>query len=118
MQIENRLSPEQCAGMDDIRAEIDLLDRTVVSLIGKRYQYVLAAAKFKTSATSVRAPERFKAMLEQRRQWAAQEGLSPDAIERMFCRLKDFRRVATRYDRNAVNFLAAVCIAATVSYWL
>jgi hypothetical protein len=26
--------------------------------------------------------------------------------------------VATRYDRNATNFLAAVCIAATVSYWL
>ncbi len=41
-----------------------------------------------------------------------------NAIERMFCRLKDFRRVATRYDRNAPNFLAAVCIAATVSYWL
>jgi transposase len=41
-----------------------------------------------------------------------------NAIERMFCRLKDFRRVATRYDRNAVNFLAAVCIAAVVSYWL
>jgi class 3 adenylate cyclase len=28
------------------------------------------------------------------------------------------RRVATRYDRNAANFLAAVCIAATVSFWL
>ncbi len=41
-----------------------------------------------------------------------------NAIERMFCRLKDWRRIATRYDRNAVNFLAAVCIAATVSYWL
>ena len=41
-----------------------------------------------------------------------------NAIERMFCRLKDFRRVATRYDRLAVNFLAAVCIAAIVSYWL
>jgi len=41
-----------------------------------------------------------------------------NAIERMFCRLKDFRRIATRYDRNAPNFLAAVCIAATVSYWL
>jgi transposase len=39
-----------------------------------------------------------------------------NAIERMFCRLKDFRRVATRYDRNAINFLAAVCIAASVSY--
>jgi transposase len=41
-----------------------------------------------------------------------------NAIERMFCRLKDFRRVATRYDRNAANFLAAICIAATVSFWL
>jgi hypothetical protein len=40
------------------------------------------------------------------------------AIERMFCRLKDFKRVATGYDRNAVNFLAAVCIEAAVSYWL
>ena len=41
-----------------------------------------------------------------------------NAIERMFCRLKDFRRVATRYDRLASNYLAAVCLAATVSYWL
>jgi transposase len=41
-----------------------------------------------------------------------------NAIERMFGRLKDFRRIATRYDRNANNFLASVCIAATVSYWL
>jgi transposase len=30
--------------------------------------------------------------------------------------LKDFRRVATRYDQNAHNLLAAVCIAATISY--
>jgi transposase len=41
-----------------------------------------------------------------------------NAIERMFCRLKDYRRIATRYDRLASTFLAAVCIAATVSYWL
>jgi transposase len=41
-----------------------------------------------------------------------------NAIERMFCRLKDFRRLATHYDRSAVTFLAAVCIAAAVSYWL
>jgi transposase len=41
-----------------------------------------------------------------------------NAIERMFGRLKDFRRIATRYDRLAQNFLAAVCLAATLSYWL
>ncbi len=41
-----------------------------------------------------------------------------NAIERMFGRLKDFRRVATRYDKLAANFLAAVHLAAAVSYWL
>ena len=41
-----------------------------------------------------------------------------NAIERMFGRLKDFRRIATRYDRLADNYLAAVCLAATVSFWL
>lgn len=84
MQIESMLSPGQCQGMDDIRSEIDLIDRAIVGLVGKRHQYVLAAARFKASANAVRAPERFKAMLEKRRQWAVQEGLSPDAIERLF----------------------------------
>ena len=41
-----------------------------------------------------------------------------NAIERMFGRLKDFRRIATWYDRSATNLLAAVCLAATVTYWL
>ena len=41
-----------------------------------------------------------------------------NAIERMFGRLKDFRRVATRYDRLAKNDLATVYLAATVCYWL
>ena len=39
-------------------------------------------------------------------------------IERMFSRLKDFRRIATRYDKLARNFLAGVMIAATVVWWL
>lgn len=41
-----------------------------------------------------------------------------NAIERMFGRLKDFRRIATRYDRLAQNYLAAVALAATVLFWL
>ena len=41
-----------------------------------------------------------------------------NVIERMFGRLKDFRRVATRYDKNAENFLAALCLAALICYWI
>ena len=39
-------------------------------------------------------------------------------IERMFCRLKDFRKIATRYDKRTDTFLAAVFIAATIIWWL
>ncbi len=41
-----------------------------------------------------------------------------NAIERMFCRFKDFRRSATRYDKLARNYLASLCLAALVAYWL
>jgi transposase len=42
---------------------------------------------------------------------------SRNAIERMFGRLKDFRRIATRYDRLATNYLAGICIVAAIVYW-
>ena len=41
-----------------------------------------------------------------------------NGVERMFCRFKDWRRVATRYDRNIKTFMATIAIAATVIWWL
>jgi transposase len=38
-------------------------------------------------------------------------------IENMFGRLKDWRRIDTRYDRCAHTFMSAICIAAVV-FWL
>ena len=39
-------------------------------------------------------------------------------IENAFCRLKDFRRVATRYDKLAANFLSGVALATALAFWL
>lgn len=39
-------------------------------------------------------------------------------VERAFCRLKDFRRVATRYDKLAATYAAAISLAAIVAWWL
>jgi len=39
-------------------------------------------------------------------------------VENMFGKLKDWRRIATRYDRRADIFMAAITIAAIVIWWL
>ncbi len=39
-------------------------------------------------------------------------------IENAFNRLKDFRRIATRYDRLARNYLASVCLVAALVWWI
>ena len=39
-------------------------------------------------------------------------------IEIMFGRLKDWRRIATRYDRCPKVFLSAIALAATIIFWL
>jgi len=39
-------------------------------------------------------------------------------VENMFGRLKDWRRISTRYDRCAHTFFSAICIAAFVIYWI
>jgi len=38
-------------------------------------------------------------------------------VENMFAKLKDWRRIATRYDRSAQNFIAAIKIAAIIIFW-
>lgn len=77
-------SPNECASLQDIRAEIDRIDREVIAAFGRRFVYVKAAAKFKTSEATVKASDRFAAMLQQRREWAEEEGLNPDVIERLY----------------------------------
>ncbi|WP_425070038.1 transposase [Rhizobium tumorigenes] len=39
-------------------------------------------------------------------------------IENMFGRLKDWRRIHTRYDRCAHTFFSSICIEAAFIFWL
>ncbi len=41
-----------------------------------------------------------------------------NVVERMFGRLKDFRRIATRYDKLAQNYMAGLCLAALICFWI
>jgi isochorismate pyruvate lyase len=74
----------ECTSLAEVRTAIDTLDRELLALLGRRAAYVHAAARFKTDAASVRAPDRVQAMLEQRRAWALEEGLDPDVVAELF----------------------------------
>lgn len=41
-----------------------------------------------------------------------------NVIERMFCRLKNWRRIATRYDRLARNYIAAIALVSVIIAWI
>jgi isochorismate pyruvate lyase len=84
IRLNHSKEPEECRSIEDVRAEIDCIDRQVIALIGKRAEYVRAAVKFKTSEADVRASERFEAMLHRRRAWAAEVGISPDIVEKLY----------------------------------
>lgn len=79
--------PEDCASIEDVREAIDGIDRGILSLLGRRARYVAAAARFKTDQRSVRSPERQKAMLARRRDWAEEDGLDPDFAEELYGRI-------------------------------
>jgi isochorismate pyruvate lyase len=82
--------PVECLDIQDIRKGIDTIDKNIIELLGYRIEYVKAASKFKTDETSVKAPERFAAMLVQRRKWAEEYGLSADVIEKMYRELVSY----------------------------
>jgi len=83
----HRKRPEACGTLEEIREQIDHIDREIVRAIGERRKYVLAAAAFKQTEADVAAPARFAAMLRARRQWATAEGVNADAIETLFTNL-------------------------------
>ena len=76
--------PEECGTLEEVREEIDRIDRSIVGLIGERAGYVHAAARFKPTEESVAAPERQQSMYRARREWAEAADLDPDVIEELY----------------------------------
>jgi isochorismate pyruvate lyase len=77
-------SPDECATIEEVRSAIDHIDRELIAALGRRFEYVKAIVRFKNSQEDVIAPERYRAVLKQRRAWATEAGLDPDVIEQMY----------------------------------
>ena len=82
-------SPDECRTIEEVRSEIDRIDRSIIEVIARRRAYVHAVMQFKRSADDVHAHDRQRQMLATRREWAAQHALSPELIEGLFRSMVD-----------------------------
>ena len=74
----------ECQSLEEVRAQIDRIDRDIVRLIAERSDYVKQAARFKRSPDDVRAPRRFEAVIAGVRALAEEDGASPDLVEQVY----------------------------------
>ena len=77
-------NPGDCVSIVEIREGIDLIDKQLIELIGKRFQYVKEIVKFKSNKEDVEAKPRYEEVLRIRKQWATEQNLNPDVIETIY----------------------------------
>ncbi len=75
---------EDCADMEEVRAEIDRIDATLVDLIGERFTYVDRAWQFKQSPAEARVPWRIQQVIDKVRARAVEKGLPPELAEALW----------------------------------
>ena len=76
--------PEECANMEDVRAEIDRLDKELVRLISQRFSYVDMAWKFKENPEDATVPWRIQDVIDKVRAHAEAEDVPPRLIEALW----------------------------------
>ena len=67
--------------LQDVRSNIDRLDREIVKLMAERGTFVEHAARFKISRTEVEAPKRVEQVISKVRVLATEAGLAPQVAE-------------------------------------
>ena len=84
MSYLDTIPPDECKSLEEIRDGMDALDREMIAILVRRVAYVKAAAKFKTSAAAVAAPDRVQKVLDTRRQWAEEAGLDGEVVRALY----------------------------------
>ena len=75
---------KNCKTLDEVREEVDGIDEMIISQIAKRNAYIKQAAKFKTSVDEVKADDRVEAVIQNVRQKALANDMSPNMMEDIY----------------------------------
>jgi tRNA/rRNA methyltransferase len=85
-----RAAPSDCADMEALRRAIDVLDRSIIGLLGERSRYIDRAAELKRSnGWPALIPERVSQVVRNARAAADAAGADPDLVEALWRRLID-----------------------------
>ena len=76
--------PEECISLEDVRNEIDKIDRLIISLFAERHKYIKEIVRFKSNYFNIRAEERKDKVIRQRKQWAEERGLDKETFAKIY----------------------------------
>lgn len=71
----------QARSLEEVRDNIDRLDREIIKLMAERSSFVKQAARFKTSRLDVEAPKRVEQVITKVRALAIEADLEPQVVE-------------------------------------
>jgi chorismate mutase len=77
-------SPVECSSKDEIRLQIDEIDKEIIKLFGLRFRYVSEIVKFKSNVESVVAQDRKDHVIKARGEWAEEHGLDKETFEQIY----------------------------------
>ena len=83
-------TPEGCADMAEIRADVSEIDREIIRLLGRRLEYVKAAVRYKPDEESIRNPGHWERFFADRRRWAVEAGYDAEVVEAIYRKLYDY----------------------------
>jgi len=75
---------KKCNSLQEVRDEIDILDRKLVELISQRSHLIRQAAAFKNSVEEVKAHERIDNIMQSVRKRAIELNINPNMISELF----------------------------------
>ena len=87
--LELAKSPSDCTCKEEIRQQIDVIDKEIIALFAKRFEYVSEIVKFKNDIESVVAQDRKDQVIRERGEWAEKHGLDKNTFEQIYRFLVD-----------------------------
>jgi isochorismate pyruvate lyase len=74
----------RCNSLNEVRKNIDNIDREIVALLSARGNFVIQAASFKKTTCGVKAPNRVEQVISKVTALAQEQGVNPAVVESVY----------------------------------